>query len=130
MNALEVENVTKQFGGVAALRGVSLSVAAGERLLLLGPNGAGKTTLFHAISGNQIATSGRVRLFDEDITRLSPDARARKGMARTFQITNLFGNLSVLDNIVLAICGAQELTFRFLRPMNSYDNVRKKARQL
>jgi branched-chain amino acid transport system ATP-binding protein len=130
MNALEVENVVKHFGGVAALRGVSVSLAAGERLVLLGPNGAGKTTLFHAISGNHIATSGRIRMFGEDITRLSPDARARQGLARTFQITNLFGNLTVLDNIVLAICGAQEITFRFLRPMSTYDGVRDTARQL
>jgi branched-chain amino acid transport system ATP-binding protein len=130
MNALEVENVTKHFGGVAALRGVSLSLAAGERLVLLGPNGAGKTTLFHAISGSHIATSGCIRMFGEDITRLSPDARARRGLARTFQITNLFGNLTVLDNIVLAICGAQEITFHFLRPLSTYDGVRDKARQL
>ena len=82
MSALSIEGVTKSFGGVQALRGVTLSVEAGQRLVLLGPNGAGKTTLFHAISGNILASSGRVALFGEDITRLPPDARARRGLAR------------------------------------------------
>jgi branched-chain amino acid transport system ATP-binding protein len=104
--ALAVENLAKNFGGVAALRGVTLAIAAGERRVLLGPNGAGKTTLFHAISGNVAPSSGRVTLFGRDITRLRPDMRARLGLARTFQITNLFPRLTVLDSILLAVGGA------------------------
>jgi branched-chain amino acid transport system ATP-binding protein len=106
MTALAVENVFKNFGGVAALSGVSLDVAEGERRVLLGPNGAGKTTLFHTISGNIMPTAGRIALFGLDITRLRPDRRARLGLARTFQITNLFPRLTVLDSVLLALGGA------------------------
>ncbi len=127
MSALVIEDVAKSFGGVSALRGVTLSLEAGKRLVLLGPNGAGKTTLFHAISGNIIASSGRITLFGRDITRLSPDARARLGLARTFQITNLLVNLTVIENILLAICGARELTFRFMRPLGSYRDIQVRA---
>lgn len=127
MIALAVDNVTKSFGGVRALTGVTLSLSAGERLVLLGPNGAGKTTLFHTISGNIIASSGRISLFGEDITQLPPDARARLGLARTFQITNLFAQLTVLENILLAVCGAEKLTFKFVRPLSGYDDIQKRA---
>ncbi|MDB5533866.1 MAG: Amino acid/amide transporter ATP-binding protein 1, family [Hyphomicrobiales bacterium] len=130
MIALAVDDVTKSFGGVRALTGVTLSLNAGERLVLLGPNGAGKTTLFHTISGNIIASSGRIRLFGDDITQLPPDARARLGLARTFQITNLFAQLTVLENILLAVCGAEKLTFKFVRPLSGYDDIQKRARAL
>jgi branched-chain amino acid transport system ATP-binding protein len=130
MIALAIEDVAKTFGGVNALRGVTLSLEASRRLVLLGPNGAGKTTLFHAISGMILASSGRVRLFGEDITTLSPDARARRGLARTFQITNLLANLTVLENVTLAICGARQLTYRFIRPMSAYADVQRKAVEL
>ncbi len=127
MIALAVEDVAKNFGGVSALRGVSLTLDAGKRLVLLGPNGAGKTTLFHAISGNIIASSGRILLFGDDITRLAPDVRARRGLARTFQITNLLGNLTVLENILLAICGAEQLTFRLIKPLSGYRAIQVRA---
>ncbi|MDF2114058.1 ABC transporter ATP-binding protein [Roseiarcaceae bacterium H3SJ34-1] len=130
MIALDIENVTKSFGGVRALTGVTLSLNEGERLVLLGPNGAGKTTLFHSISGNILASSGRISLFGDDITQLPPDARARLGLARTFQITNLFAQLTVLENILLAVCGAQKLTFKFVRPLDRYDDIQKRARAL
>ena len=130
MIALAVDDVAKNFGGVRALSGVTLSLGEGERLVLLGPNGAGKTTLFHSISGNVIASSGRIDLFGEDITKLPPDARARLGLARTFQITNLFGHLTVLENILLAVCGAEKLTFKFIRPLSGYDAIQKRAHAL
>ena len=95
MSALEVRELFKRFGGVEAVSGVSLSVEAGERRVLIGPNGAGKTTLFHSIAGTHLPSAGSVTLFGKDITRLPPYARARAGLARTFQITNLFPNLSV-----------------------------------
>jgi len=106
MTALTIDNVSKNFGGVAALAGVSLAVEAGERRVLLGPNGAGKTTLFHTISGNVTPSSGRIMLFGDDITALRPERRARLGLARTFQITNLFPRLTVLDSVLLALDGA------------------------
>jgi branched-chain amino acid transport system ATP-binding protein len=130
MIALAIEDVAKNFGGVSALRGVTLSLEAGQRLVLLGPNGAGKTTLFHAISGNIVASSGRISLFGEDITRMAPDARARRGLARTFQITNLLANLTVVENVLLAICGGKELTFRFFRPLSGYASIQERARAL
>lgn len=130
MKALDVQNVAKNFGGVRALRDVSLTMEPGERLVLLGPNGAGKTTLFHSISGNILASSGRISLFGQDITQLAPDARARLGLARTFQITNLFRQLSVFQNIQLAVCGAQQVTFKFMRSMASYSSVGARADEL
>ncbi len=130
MTALVIEDVAKNFGGVSALRGVSLSLEAGERLVMLGPNGAGKTTLFHTIAGTIIATSGKISLFGDDITNMPPDARARRGLARTFQITNLFPSLTVLQNILLAICGAREITFQFLRSMESRRDLQARAREL
>lgn len=130
MIALAIEDVAKNFGGVSALRGVTLSLEAGKRLVLLGPNGAGKTTLFHTISGNIIASGGRISLFGDDITRLAPDARARRGLARTFQITNLLKDLTVLENILLAVCGADGLTFRFFKPLSSYHDIQARALRL
>jgi branched-chain amino acid transport system ATP-binding protein len=130
MTALAVESLTKNFGGVAALAGVSLEVTEGERRVLLGPNGAGKTTLFHAISGSVLPTSGRVTLFGRNITHLRPDRRARLGLARTFQITNLFPQLTVLDSVLLAIGGANGLRFQFLRPMSSYHGMYEEAHRL
>jgi len=114
MTALAVDNVSKNFGGVAALSGISLAIAPGERRVLLGPNGAGKTTLFHAISGNVVPSAGRIMLFGDDITRLRPDERARLGLARTFQITNLFPRLSVLESVLLALDGAGGRVMRFM----------------
>ena len=127
MIALAIDDVAKNYGGVAALRGVSFTMTPGERLVMLGPNGAGKTTLFHTISGNAIASSGRITFFGQDITRLAPDARARQGLARTFQITNLFGNLTVRQNIVLALCGARKTTFKFMRPLSAYGDIQTAA---
>ena len=112
--ALSIANVTKLYGGVLAVAGVSLEIGAGERRVLLGPNGAGKTTLFHTISGTQPASSGRIVLFGQDITRMRPDRRARLGLARTFQITNLFPRLTVLDSVLLALGGAHGASIRLL----------------
>jgi branched-chain amino acid transport system ATP-binding protein len=130
VTALAVDNLAKNFGGVAALTGVSLEIAIGERRVLLGPNGAGKTTLFHAISGNVMPSSGRIRLFGQDITRLRPDRRARLGLARTFQITNLFPRLTVLDSVLLAIGGAKGRPLRLFRPMSSYRGLHDQADRL
>jgi len=130
MIALAVEHLVKTFGGVTALAGVSLEIGLGERRVLLGPNGAGKTTLFHAISGNVLPSSGRVRLFGQEITRLRPDERARLGLARTFQITNLFPRLTVLDSVLLAVDGAHGRPLRLLRPMSSYRDRYGQAHRL
>ena len=88
--ALSLSNVSKAFEGLRAVEGVSLAVATGERRALIGPNGAGKTTLFSLISGEARPTEGRITLFGQNVTRLPPHRRATLGLARTYQITNLF----------------------------------------
>jgi ABC-type branched-subunit amino acid transport system ATPase component len=109
--AIEVSNLAKIFGGLRAVDGVTLQVAPGERRALIGPNGAGKTTLFHCVTGTLLASSGRVRLFGFDVTQLPDYRRTELGMGRTFQITNVFTELSLVENLVLSIIG----TGRFLR---------------
>jgi len=130
MTALTVENVSKNFGGVAALKDISLDVQEGERRVLLGPNGAGKTTLFHTISGNVVPSAGRIALFGLDITRLRPDRRARLGLARTFQITNLFPRLTALDSVLLALGGASGRGMQLIRPLSSYRSLYGEAQQV
>ena len=98
---LEISGVTVRFGGVVANDGVDLNVPRGVISGLIGPNGAGKTTLFNVITGAQEPTEGRVVMDGEDITDLSRQARARRGMARTFQNLSLVPTLSVLDNVTL-----------------------------
>jgi branched-chain amino acid transport system ATP-binding protein len=99
---LEVESVTRNFGALAALTRVSLAVETGQVFSVIGPNGAGKSTLFNVISGLYAPTAGRVRLRGEDITGLPPEQVNRRGLAKTFQITNIFPEISVLDNVRVA----------------------------
>ena len=99
---LEVEGVGKHFGALAALSRVSLSVAHGQVFSVIGPNGAGKSTLFNVISGLHQPTTGRVQFAGEDITGLPPEEVNRRGLAKTFQITNVFPEISVLDNVRVA----------------------------
>lgn len=101
--ALQVENVTVRFGGVRAVSEVSLHVDRGETLGVIGPNGAGKTTLFDAISGLNRPSSGRVMLAGQDVTSAPPVTRSRLGLRRTFQRQQVFGRLTVLDNLLAAM---------------------------
>ena len=100
---LETRNLTIRFGGHVAVDAVSCRFEPGTLTAIVGPNGAGKTTYFNLISGQLQATAGEVRLGDEDITRLPAPLRARKGLGRAFQLTQLFPNLSVLENVRLAV---------------------------
>jgi branched-chain amino acid transport system ATP-binding protein len=102
MPALEVSGVSMAFGGAQVLSDVSLSVAAGGVTGLIGPNGAGKTTLFNVVSGLLEPSSGRVMIEGHDVTRAGPAARARRGLARTYQRLELFTSLTVRDNIKVA----------------------------
>jgi len=114
--ALELEAVSRHFGALVALADINLAVRAGERRAVLGSNGAGKTTLFNAITGDFPPTTGRVRLFGEDVTDLPAHERIRRGLRRTYQISLLFGGLSVIDNIYLACRGVSRRRFSLLRP--------------
>jgi len=104
---LVLEKVSRRFGGVQALQGVSLSVGSGEVLGLIGPNGAGKTTLVNVVTGVRRASAGRVLFEGRNITRLQPFQTARIGLARTFQIVQPFPDLTVLDNVAAAALFSQ-----------------------
>ncbi len=104
-DALTLTNVTRAFGALRAVDDVTLNVAAGQKYAILGSNGAGKTTLFNAITGDFPPTAGQIRFFGEDITRLPPHERIRKGLRRTYQSSLLFRELSVRDNLFLAVRG-------------------------
>jgi branched-chain amino acid transport system ATP-binding protein len=114
---LFLKNLSKRFGGVAAVDGVDLNVAAGEVHALIGPNGAGKTTLIGQVSGSLGCDSGEIRFLDKNITDLPPHARVRAGLARSYQITSIFRRSSVLDNIALAVQARSGSSFSFWRPV-------------
>lgn len=102
---VEVEDLVVSYGAVRAVDGVTISVAPGEVLGIVGPNGAGKSSLLAAVGGQLRPTSGRIRLEGEDVTRLPPHRRARRGMVRTFQDTSEFGRLTVFENLLVAGLG-------------------------
>ena len=103
MTLLQVDGASKRFGSLVAINGVSLTIEPGELRAIIGPNGAGKTTFFNLISGLFAPSTGSIRFDGQDITELAPDERVRRGMARTFQITEIFPDLSVADNIRVAV---------------------------
>ncbi len=128
--ALELRGLSKSFGGLHAVRGVTLTVMPGDRKAIIGPNGAGKTTLFNLITGILPASSGQVVLFGQDVTKWPSHRRTALGMARTFQITSLFPKLTVLDNVLLAIQGLRRSKFVMWRFLSSYRDVYDKAHGL
>jgi branched-chain amino acid transport system ATP-binding protein len=101
MSLLEINNVTKRFGGVCALHGVSLDIAEGQIVSIIGPNGAGKTTLFNVLTGVYAPEDGRVRVAGRETTRLPPNQIARRGIGRTFQNIRLFGAMTVFENVLV-----------------------------
>lgn len=115
-NALELRGVSRMFGALRALTDVTMTVRPGERRAVLGSNGAGKTTLFNCITGDFLPSSGTVRLFGEDVTVFPPYERIRRGLRRTYQISLLFGGLTVLDNVYLACRGVSRGRFSLVRP--------------
>jgi branched-chain amino acid transport system ATP-binding protein len=130
---LKIDNVTKNFGGVTAIKETSFSVAPKEIFGLIGPNGAGKTTMFNIITGNYIPTSGEVLFRNETISGLKPHHIVRKGIARTFQNIRLFSSMSVLDNVLIgfdfqARYGFAEAILRF--PRFTGEEKRIKARSM
>ena len=123
--AVEVQDLSKSFGGIRAVRGVTFSVAPGERRALIGPNGAGKTTLFHCITGTLQATSGQVNFHGHDVTRQPEHQRTKLGMGRTFQITNVFTDLTLSENMALAIMGTDQRKWVMSRPVSAFPAVRE-----
>ena len=121
-DALVLQGVTRAFGALRAVDDVSLAVAAGQKYAVLGSNGAGKTTLFNAITGDFPPTAGRIEFFGEDITALPPHERIRKGLRRTYQSSLLFRELSVRDNLFLAVRGVANGRFGMWRPAPSHPS--------
>ncbi len=103
--ALEVKGLDRFFGGLPAVKDVTMTVQPGERRLLLGPNGAGKTTLFNLIAGDFPPSQGAIRIFGQDVTRKTPNQRTHLGMARTYQIITLFAKNTLLHNVVISLMG-------------------------
>jgi branched-chain amino acid transport system ATP-binding protein len=127
---LVIERLSKNFGGVQAVHDLSLEIQPGERRAIIGPNGAGKTTLFNLIGGQLSPSSGRIFLFDREVTKLPPFRRAALGLARTFQITTLFPNLTVMENMLLAVQALDSVRFVLYHPLTSYRHILSKAQSL
>jgi branched-chain amino acid transport system ATP-binding protein len=125
---LEIEALTKRFGGVVASDGISLSLPPGELHAIIGPNGAGKTTLIGQLTGEIAPDAGRVRFGGRDITQLPVYRRSMAGLARSFQITSLFPNFTVLDNVALAVQAHSGHSFRFWRAARGEAELRDPAR--
>jgi branched-chain amino acid transport system ATP-binding protein len=125
---LAVRGLCKRFGGLVASDGVDLDVAEGETLALIGPNGAGKTTLIAQLSGDLAPDAGVIRFAGEDITALPAPARSHRGLARSFQITSIFGDFTALDNVALAVQAHAGHSFRFWRPARAERALREPAR--
>lgn len=126
---LEVRDLDKSFGGVHATNAVSLDVQMGEIHAVIGPNGAGKTTLVSQLAGELMPDAGEVLLDGIDMTRLPIHARAHRGLARSYQITSVFREMSVIDNVALAVQAHDGHSFRFWRPARSDDALRSMAKK-
>jgi len=125
--AIEARDLSKVFGGLAAVDGVSLEVAAGERRAVIGPNGAGKTTFFHCVTGTLAPTRGRVSLFGRDVTREPEHRRTALGMGRTFQITNVFPDLTLRENLTLALIGTGRRKWVLHRGVDAFPDLGRAA---
>ena len=125
---LRIENLAKNFGGLRVTDDVTLDVLPGELHAVIGPNGAGKTTLINQISGLLAPDAGRIVFGGEDITSLAVDRRARRGLARSFQITSILPRFSVLENVALAVQARSGSSFRFFRPAAAEEALNESAR--
>ncbi len=123
MKALGLEKLSKNFGGIHAINSVDLTLEVGERRAIIGPNGAGKTTLFNLISGLMPVSSGRIFLFDRDITDMPAHKRQSLGLGRTFQIAELFPTLSVLHNVLLGLLPLGAAKYGVLRPIRAHNDL-------
>ncbi len=130
MNSIiETRDLTISFGGHTAVDSVSISVPKNHFKSIIGPNGAGKTTFFNLLSGQLMPTKGQILFNGEDITNLSPTKRTRKGMGRSFQITNVFPNLTVLENVRLAVQSQAGIRYQMLTHYLKYKELEVKAEE-
>lgn len=130
MIALQLKDVRKNFGKTEIIRGISLEVQAGERVAIIGPNGAGKSTLFNLISGRIEPTSGEIWLGPHRIDGKQPFEINRLGLSRSFQITNIFPNLSVFENLRCAVLWSMGYKYTFLKFLADLDDANERAQQL
>jgi len=128
--ALETRGLSRRFGGFTAVDGVDLSLPPGARHALIGPNGAGKTTLLNLLTGALRASAGRVLLGGEDVSALPQHRRAKRGLARTFQVNQLFPDLTPLEAVSLALCEREGLTARWWRSVRAHRAVEEEAAAL
>jgi branched-chain amino acid transport system ATP-binding protein len=128
--ALELSNVRKSFGKTEIIRGVNLAVNKGERIAVIGPNGAGKSTLFNLVSGRFEPTSGTIKLNGEDITGKRSYEINRRGLARSFQITNIFPRLTVFENLRCAALFASGQKYSFWKPLSKLDELNDRTEAL
>jgi branched-chain amino acid transport system ATP-binding protein len=130
MAILKVENLTKNFGGVSAVRNVQLEFKEGELCSIIGPNGAGKTTFFKMIMGLLPPTSGNIFFQEKNITHLPTHKIASLGICQTFQIISIFPNLSVLENIRMAIQSRSKYNFNFFNSASKYLELQRMAQEI
>ncbi|MEY4562463.1 MAG: hypothetical protein RLZZ618_1740 [Pseudomonadota bacterium] len=128
--ALELDNVSKSFGKTEIIRGAKLQVAAGERVAVIGPNGAGKSTLFNLISGRFGLSSGDIRLHGQSIVGLRPFEINRRGLARSFQVSNLFNHLSVFENIRCAVLWSLGYKYVFWKFLSKLKDANERTEQI
>jgi len=124
---LETQDLTIRFGGHVAVNQVTCKFYPGTLTSIVGPNGAGKTTYFNLISGQLPATSGSIKLFGEDITRLNAPARTHRGIGRAFQLTNLFPALTVLENVRLTVASRRRMGFDLFSMADKHREVTERA---
>jgi branched-chain amino acid transport system ATP-binding protein len=128
--ALELQRVRKRFGKTEIICGVDLAVARGERHAIIGPNGAGKSTLFNLASGRFPVSEGRILLNGADVTHLGPHQINRRGLSRSFQVTNIFPNLSVFENLRCAVLWSLGYRYAFWRALSKLDRARERAEEV
>ena len=128
--ARELRDLRKSLGKTESIRGANLAVAPGERVAIIGPNGAGKSTLFNLISGRFAPTSGDVILNGQRINGMAPYEINRRGLSRSFQITNIFPKLSVFENLRCSVLWSMGYKYTFLRFLSNLDDANERAKEL
>jgi len=128
--AIELQDLRKSFGPTEIIRGVDLQIEKGERHAIIGPNGAGKSTLFHLISGRYNLSGGTVHLHGEDISNLPPYEIYRKGLSRSFQVTNIFPNMSVFENVRCGLMWAKDYKYSFWHLVDREHDLNHKTAQV